>query len=171
MIRYIAFLRGVSPVIVKNSALKRCFEGTGFTDVKTVLSSGNVAFTAPEQSETSLARQAEGAMTEHLGHMFYTIVRPATVLRNLVQSDPFTTFDLPANHKRIVTFLGEPYSASYLLPIETGDGWILAIIGGAVLSAYIPSPHGSVVMRRIERVFGSHVTTRTWETVKKCAIV
>ena len=50
MTRYVAFLRGVSPMNCKMPALKRCFEAAGFTDVKTILSSGNVAFTAALRS-------------------------------------------------------------------------------------------------------------------------
>jgi uncharacterized protein (DUF1697 family) len=46
MPRYLAFLRGVSPMNAKMPELKRCFEAAGFTDVKTVLANGNVAFDA-----------------------------------------------------------------------------------------------------------------------------
>jgi len=46
MPRYVAFLRGVSPMNLKMADLKACFEKMGFTDVRTVLSSGNVVFTA-----------------------------------------------------------------------------------------------------------------------------
>ena len=48
MRRYAALLRGVSPSNAKMSDLKKAFEAARFTDVKTVLSSGNVAFTARE---------------------------------------------------------------------------------------------------------------------------
>ena len=43
--------------------LKRCFEGAGFTDVKTVLSSGNVVFDARARSDTgcSATRIVEAA--------------------------------------------------------------------------------------------------------------
>ena len=57
--------------------LKRCFEGAGFTDVKTVLSSGNVVFDARARSDTALAHYVEAAMAKQLGRAFYTIVRPA----------------------------------------------------------------------------------------------
>ncbi|MGC4085554.1 MAG: DUF1697 domain-containing protein [Vicinamibacterales bacterium] len=43
MPRYVAFLRGVSPTNASMPDLKRAFERAGFTDVKTILSSGNVA--------------------------------------------------------------------------------------------------------------------------------
>jgi len=46
MQRYVAFLRGVSPMNCKMPELKRCFEAAGFADVRTLLSSGNVAFSA-----------------------------------------------------------------------------------------------------------------------------
>lgn len=44
MPRYIAFLRGVSPMNARMPELKRCFEEAGFSDVRTILASGNVAF-------------------------------------------------------------------------------------------------------------------------------
>ncbi|MBX6764244.1 MAG: DUF1697 domain-containing protein [Rubrobacteraceae bacterium] len=52
MPRYVAFLRGVSPMNARMADLKSCFEKLGFRDVKTVLSSGNVVFTGSSQSET-----------------------------------------------------------------------------------------------------------------------
>src|SRR5258707_3906639 len=44
--RYAAFLRGVMPTNAKMPDLKRAFEAAGFTDVRTVLASGNVVFSA-----------------------------------------------------------------------------------------------------------------------------
>jgi uncharacterized protein (DUF1697 family) len=67
MPRYAAFLRGVSPMNATMPALKAAFEAAGFTDVKTVLSSGNVVFTAPRAAESSLERKAEAAMAKHIG--------------------------------------------------------------------------------------------------------
>ena len=40
---------------------------------------------------------------------------------------------------------------------------------GEVFTAYVPSPRGAVFMRLIEKTFDTNVTTRTWDTVKKCA--
>src|SRR5882724_13283503 len=105
MPRYAAFLRGVSPMNAKMPDLKKAFETAGFGDVKTLLSSGNVVFTAPSASEATLQRKAEAAMTKRLGRTFLTIIRPVDVLRELLASDPYTKFDLPPAAKRIVTFL------------------------------------------------------------------
>jgi hypothetical protein len=41
--------------------------------------------------------------------------------------------------------------------------------GCEVYTAYLPSSHGPVFMTLIEKTFGKNVTTRTWETVRKCA--
>lgn len=168
MPRYVAFLRGVSPMNANMADLKRSFETCGFSDVKTVLSSGNVVFSAHATSDTALARQAEAAIASRLGRTFYTIVRSVDVLRELVEADPYAAFDVPANAKRVVTFLGEPHKAKLVLPIERDGVHILTMTKGEVLAAYVPNPRGPVFMTMLEKLFGSQVTTRTWETVKKC---
>jgi len=155
---------------VKMAELKRCFEGAGFTDVKTVLSSGNVAFGASARSDTAIARAIEAAMARQLDRVFYTIVRRASALRELIEADPYAAFRLPANAKRVVTFLGEPHKVKLSLPLETDGARILAMNGREVFIAYVPSPRGAVFMKLIEKTFGANVTTRTWDTVKKCAV-
>lgn len=67
MERDVAFLRGVSPMNCKMPELKRCFETAGFADAKTLLSSGNVAFSAKPEQVPNLEKAAEAAMQKHLG--------------------------------------------------------------------------------------------------------
>ena len=169
MPRYVAFLRGVSPMNAKMTDLKRCFEKAGFSNVKTVLSSGNVVFDARSVSDTSLERRAESCIQEGLGRSFYTIVRPVPVLRALLESDPYARFALPPNAKRVVTFLRAPPSKKLVLPIESDGAGILAMAEREVFSAYVPSEKGPVFMTLIEKAFGTEVTTRTWDSVRKCA--
>ena len=88
MPRYAAFLRGVMPFNCKMPALKAAFETAGFTDVKTVLGSGNVAFDARATPERALEQKAEAAMHEQLGRVFFTIVRPVEQLQALLATDP-----------------------------------------------------------------------------------
>ena len=38
-----------------------------------------------------------------------------------------------------------------------------------IFSAYVPGPKGPVFMALIEKTFGTDLTTRTWDTVRKCA--
>ena len=149
--------------------LKGAFEAAGFTDVKTLLSSGNVVFSARRTSEPSLRGKAEAAMNRRLGQAFLTIVRPIDSLREMLASDPYRAFRLNPAAKRIVTFLRDEPKSKLTLPIELEGARILCIEGWEVFSAYVPSPKGPVFMALIERTFGKEVTTRTWDTVAKVA--
>jgi len=171
MPRYAALLRGVMPMNAKMPELKAAFEAAGFTDVRTVLSSGNVAFTARAASEIALQRRAEAAMLDRLGQAFLTFVRPMDALRDLLASDPYRSFRLDAGAKRIVTFLRAKPARTPRLPIERDGARILAMKGREVFAAYVPSPKGPVFMALIEKTFGKDVTTRTWDTLGKVARV
>ena len=167
MPRYAAFLRGVSPMNAKMPELKRCFEAAGFTEVKTLLSSGNVVFDA--RTGKGLERKAEAAMKKRLGRAFLTFVRPLEMLRAILESDPYQAIGLPRAAKRVVTFLRDPPEAKLELPIELDGASILSIQGQQVFSAYVPGPRGPVFMTLLEKTFGKEVTTRTWDTVRKVA--
>jgi uncharacterized protein (DUF1697 family) len=168
--RYVALLRGVSPMNAKMAQLQQCFEGAGFAAVKTVLATGNVVFDARSSSEAAVARKAAAAMQQDLAHPFPVIVRRQSALQQLVEDDPFSRFQLPAAAKRVVTFLREaPDAPGMALPLEKDGARILALQGRELLTAYVPSDKGAAFMVLIEKTFGKDVTTRTWDTVRKCA--
>jgi uncharacterized protein (DUF1697 family) len=169
MPRYAAFLRGVSPSNAKMPELKKAFESAGFREVSTLLSSGNLVFTAPTASEASLQRKAEAAMTKQLGRSFLTIIRSVDSLREMLATDPYKTFRLPANAKRIVTFLRERPPSKLELPEEVHGARILVVEGSEAFSAYTPTPKGPVFMTLLLKTFGEEQTTRTWLTVTKVA--
>jgi uncharacterized protein (DUF1697 family) len=153
----------------KMPELKRAFEAAGFTEVKTLLASGNLVFSASRASEATLERKAEAAMLEGLGRAFLTIVRPVDGLRELLASDPYRSFRLPPGSKRVVTFLRNAPAAKLKLPIEQDGARILDLRGNIAFSAYVRTPKGPVFMTLIEKAFGKEQTTRTWETVEKAA--
>ena len=169
MPRHVALLRGVSPMNLKMPALKRCLEDAGFGNVRTLLSSGNVAFDSPKKPELALARKLEAAMSESLGRSFWTLVRPTAHLQALIDADPFATFDVPASMKKVVTFLREPHASKPDLPFERNGARILAMHGLEIFTAYAPQPGNPAFMALLERTFGGAITTRTWDTVRKCA--
>jgi uncharacterized protein (DUF1697 family) len=169
MPRHVALLRGVSPMNLKMPALKRCLEDAGFGNVRTLLSSGNVAFDAPKTTELALARRLEAAMSASLGRSFWTLVRPTAHLQALVGADPFAAFHLPSGMKKVVTFLREPPSGPPALPAEKDGARILAMSGLEIFTAYTPQPGNPAFMALLEKTFGNAITTRTWDTVRKCA--
>ncbi len=165
--RYAAFLRGVMPTNVKMPELKGCFEAAGFSEVATVLSSGNVVFTAPPASEASLEAATAAAMQKRLGRVFPALIRSLPDLQVVLESDPWTAFALPPASKRVVTFLREKPRTKPALPVEQDGARILRVEDRTAFSAYLPGPGGPVFMVLLERTFGRDITTRTWETVAK----
>ena len=168
MKRYAAFLRGVSPMNAKMPELVRAFEAAGFTDVKTILSSGNVNFGSNGRSIEKLQASAEAAMQKLLKRSFLTIVRELSELERLLEEDPFQAFKLAPKSKRVVTFLRSAPEKAPKLPISMENARMLLLRDNAALGAYVPDPKtGPVFMTLIERTFGKEVTTRTWDTVAK----
>ncbi len=169
MHRYAAFLRGVSPMNARMPELKQCFEAAGFSDVRTLLSSGNVVFSTRATSESALERRIEAAMKKDLGKPFLTILRSIDALQAILAANPYKPFRLASGSKRIVTFLRAETKSPPKLPIQLDGARILCVQGTEVFSAYVPGPRGPVFMSLIEKTFGKDVTIRTWDTVTKVA--
>ncbi len=170
MPRFVAFLRGVSPLNAKMPELKASFEGAGFTDVRTILSSGNVVFDAATAIESDIERQAEEAMVRTLGRSFFTIVRPSEYLRQLLAADPYRLHGIPSEAKRVVSFLRTAREPRVALPLAEDFASVFLCSGREAFTAYLPiGDQGPVFMNLIERAFGKEVTTRTLDTVARCA--
>jgi uncharacterized protein (DUF1697 family) len=139
MPRYVAFLRGVSPLNAKMPELRACFEAFGFTDVKTVLSSGNVIFTAPKMAEPALVKEIESAMAASLPRSFPVIVRATDHLQTILKQDVYSGFRISPQEKRVVSFLAKVHPTKVSLPIELNGARILAIRDRDIFTAYTPN--------------------------------
>ena len=169
MKRFAAFLRGVSPSNCSLPELAHSFAAAGCSDVKTVLSSGNVVFTAAG-TQRVIQKSAQAALKAHLDRAFMVLARPMEALQTMLACDPYVAFKLKPGAKRVATFLASEPIATLKLPIELDGAKILRLKERALFSAYLPRPKGPVVMALIERTFGKDVTTRTWDTLRKvCA--
>ena len=166
MTRYAAFLRGVSPMNAKMPEVKKAFEAAGFTNVATLLSSGNVVFDSRASTSAVLEKKADAAMHKVLGRTFMTFVHPVAELKRMLESDPYQGLEVAGHAKRVVTFLRET-PAKLKLPIEQDGACILKVEDGIAFSAYQRSDKGPVFMVLLERTFGKEQTTRTWQTLEK----
>ena len=166
--RYAAFLRGVMPTNAKMPELRSALEKAGYTNVKTVLGSGNIVFDGPKASDAAMEKKVEAAVEKGVGKAFFTIVRSIAELEALIASDPFKGVRLKPDSKRIVTFVRTP-PQSLKLPIEQDEARILRLEGNNVFTVYAPTPKGPVFMKLIEQAVGKEQTTRTWDTVQKVA--
>jgi uncharacterized protein DUF1697 len=62
--------------------------------VKTILSSGNVAFDSASRSVAAIERRIEAALSKQVGRSFYTILGSVEELNDLIKTDPYAAFDL-----------------------------------------------------------------------------
>lgn len=162
--RYVALLRGVSPMNASMPALKAAFEAAGFENVVTVLSSGNVVFDAARASRSALEKRVLLAQST-LPRAFSVFVRSQRELTALLEAAPYRGAE--AKKKRVITFLRGAPSVAPTLPPEHKGARIVAVHGSEAFSAYVPHPGEAFFMTVLERTFGKDITTRTWETVQK----
>jgi uncharacterized protein (DUF1697 family) len=151
------------------SALRECLEAAGYVDVRTVLSSGNVAFTTRTTAVPALERRLSADIASGVGRAFGLTIRSVDALSRVVDADPFQAFAVPPTAKRVISFLSHPATSAPPLPIERDGVQILALVGRELFTAYLPHPKGPVFMTMLERAFGKEITTRTLDTVRKCA--
>jgi uncharacterized protein (DUF1697 family) len=170
MPRYVAFLRGVSPQNLSMAALRQCLEAAGYDDVRTILSSGNVAFATRALSVAALERRLAADISSGVGRSFGLTIRSTDELTRLIDADPFQAFGVPPAAKRVITFLPQPLLSPPALPIVRDGVSIYSLAGREVFTAYLPHPKGPVFMTMLERAFGKEITTRTLDTVRKCAM-
>ena len=162
---YAALLRGVMPTNCRMPELRAALEKAGFTDVKTVISSGNAVFKARSASNASLEKKCEDATEKYMGKRFMTLVRSVDELEALLERDPFANYDLPEKAKRNVTFLRAAPTPKPKLPLTMQGGEILAVRDREAFLYYVPGEVAPTFMGAIEKTFGKVQTTRTWDTV------
>jgi uncharacterized protein (DUF1697 family) len=89
MARLVALLRGINLGAkrrVPMADLRELMEDLGFTDVKTVLQSGNVAFTGAKKDAQG---KLQNALKERFGFEIDVVIRTMEELRDVEDHDPF----------------------------------------------------------------------------------
>jgi uncharacterized protein (DUF1697 family) len=79
---YCIFLRGinVNGITIKMDALREAFKQMGYADPKTILATGNVIVSVPEDNdqELELTDRIERGLSEHFNYDAHVIVRNDT---------------------------------------------------------------------------------------------
>jgi uncharacterized protein (DUF1697 family) len=93
--RYIALLRGVNVggITVKSAPLAAVFRDLGFTEVRTVLASGNVVFETPSSNRAALKRRIEQALADAFGYDAWIVLTTVDHVREVVDAFPFDADD------------------------------------------------------------------------------
>lgn len=172
--RFVALLRGINVggrKLVKMEELRKVFELLGFSNVTTLLNSGNVLFSTSTESQEKLARDIEIKLEKVFGHPIHVLIRSIDEIQSLIESQPFINEKITPNIRLYVTFLNEKPTSRIKIPYESAEGnfKILRATDTEVCSVLILSPETRTteVMNILEKEYGKQVTTRNWNTVIK----
>lgn len=168
---FVAFLRGINVggnPLVSMSNLKQEFEDLGFTNIKTVLNSGNVVFeTSPEPIETLVSKIEEG-LKQVFGFEIKVLLRTGDEIQNLIKQEPFKNTVVTPDTRLNVTFLPEGIQAAAFKSSDDNFQIVLATDQEICWSVNLSLGHGTPeVMKAFEKQFGNQITTRTWNTLLK----
>jgi uncharacterized protein (DUF1697 family) len=166
----IALLRGINigpRQRVSMPELRELLEGLGYTDVQTLVQSGNVVFTS-RAAPATLEKKMEQEIEKQLGVDPKVVVRTRDELAAAIDANPFPVPEDPKNLH--VTFLsGEPDAAARgkLEAVDLAPDR-LEFAGREVYILYANGMGRSELAKQLTRAkLGVAATDRNWNTVTK----
>lgn len=168
--RQAALIRGINVGRAKRVAmadLRALVESLGYSEVRTLLNSGNVVFTAPGTAPGDAAARIEEGLATRIGVPARVIVLTAQEIAAAVAGNPLGEVDDPS--RLLVAVLANPADRSRLEPLTRQD-WAPEVLALGARVAYLWCPEGLLASRLPEavgRALGDAVTTRNWATLKK----
>jgi uncharacterized protein (DUF1697 family) len=167
----IALLRGINVGRAKRIAmadLRTLFEELGFTDVRTVLNSGNVVFGSPARTPAAAAGAIEEALVQRLGVASRVTVLTAEELGLVIDGNPLVPQS--TDHSRLIAFMLAGADQRKLLePLATQD-WEPGALAIGERAAYIWCATGmldSAAAKAVAKLLGDASTSRNWNTLLK----
>lgn len=168
MTRYAALLRGVNVggVNLKMADVAKAFTEAGFTDVKTILASGNVLLTSGS-GVAAVRKTAETALRDRFGYDAWVLAYDVETVRAISERFPFERE--VEGIQSYVTFVSDPEVLDELAELAPGDDEKIARGEGVV---YWQVPKMSTLDSAIGKTMGkkrykSSTTTRNLRTVEK----
>jgi uncharacterized protein (DUF1697 family) len=169
--RYIALLRGVNVGRAKRVAmgdLRKLIESLGYTEVKSLLNSGNVVFSAPPLSAPASAARIEEALVLKLGVAARVMVLSSEELAAIIDENPLSA--LATDHSRLLAFiLADPSARAAVEPLCAQD-WSPGALALGERAAYVWCPDGvlaSAAAAAVGKQLGDATTSRNWATLCK----
>lgn len=167
--RHVALIRGINVGKAKRVAmadLRELLEGLGYTDVRTLLNSGNAVFTS--SARTVSAEKIEAGLAKKLKVEARVTVLAAKDLATVVSENSLSSVATDAS-RLLVAVLFDPADRQRLLPlIEKEWGKERLVVGAR--AAYMWCPEGLIESRvaaELGKVLRDGVTTRNWATIQK----
>jgi uncharacterized protein (DUF1697 family) len=150
MPQFVALLRGIGPTNpnMRNDKLCGALADIGCSGIQPVLASGNIVFTSTLRNGAQLESRYEKALHQKLGLSFDVLVRGQNELTAMVRADPFKGAEHGKDWYLTVTFF------------KDGRAPVYSKFKRATLD-------GPGLMADLEKRYGKHITTRTWNTIQK----
>ena len=169
--RQVALLRGINVGRAKRVAmadLRALIEELGYSDVRTLLNSGNVVFTAPGVKPGDAAARIEEALPKRTGVSSRITVLTAEELAAAIDENPL--LEVANDPTRLfAAVLTNKADRRKLEPLLQQD-WAPEVLALGTRVAFIWCPEGllaSKLPEAVGRALGVAVTTRNWATLTK----
>ena len=170
MTDYVALLRGVNVggVTIKMADLAEVVRGLGYTNVKTVLASGNVLFTTPDAAPAA-KKTFEAALRERFGYEAWVHVLTVDAIRQIIAAYPYPR---AAERHAYVVFAVKPEVRAELLAVKLDPAIEQAKGGDGVI--YWSVPKGSTLdsamgKAQSKAAYKPWITTRNLNTLERLA--
>jgi len=170
--RRAALVRGINNIgaskRISMADLRRIFERLGHGDVRTVLNSGNVAFTVGRRRANATAARIEKAIADHCGHAPRVLVLKRRELEAAVANNPFASIARDPSRLLLMT-LRDAAAAARMRPL-LAQRWApekLALKGRVAYLWCANSVAESRLWPAVARVIGDAGTARNIATMTK----
>ncbi|WP_313705235.1 DUF1697 domain-containing protein [Massilia sp.] len=169
--RYIALLRGVNVGRAKRVAmadLRKLVEELGYADVRSVLNSGNIVFSADEVDPAAAAAAIEEGLVLKLGVAARVMVIAGDDLAAVLAENAL--LPLATDHARLLVFLLPDAAARDALAPLCERDWGEGALALGQRAAYVWCPDGvldSAAAAALGKQLGDTTTSRNWNTLCK----
>ena len=169
--RHVALMRGINVGRAKRIAmaeLQALVERLGYTEVATVLNSGNVAFTVPAAARGDPAHRIGQAVARELGVTARVAVLTLRELDAILSRNPLAAIASDPS-RLLVSVLADPGDRPKLQALTRRD-WAPEALALGTRAAYLWCPAGvirSELAKAVDRVLGDAVTARNWNAMLK----
>ena len=168
---HVALIRGINVGKAKRVAmadLRTLLEKLGYSEVRTLLNSGNIVFDAAREATGKVAARIEQGMAAKLEVSARVTVLTGSEFKIVVKENTLgAVADNPS--RLLVAFLTDPRDRARLRPLAR-QAWKPEALGIGSRAAYVWCPAGmleSPLTEAVGRVLGDATTTRNWATVMR----
>ncbi len=169
--RQVALLRGINVGKAKRVAmadLRALLEKLGYTEVKTLLNSGNVVFTSPHANTRTVAARLEKEIEAKLGVQARVMVLSGGELTSIIKENSLLkVMDNPS--RLLVGVVNDPTDLAKIEPLRKLE-WGNDALAVGKLASYLWCCDGileSKLLAAFSKSLKDSVTTRNWSTILK----